>query len=544
MKIDVLNAGFVQYVEHMGTDLSVVNAARVSFDKESDWATSHPTNPDGTIDYTTIAGTHLSDRDTKLIHYLAKHKHWCYDDQTEILTERGWVDFPSLKDTDAVAQVNKDTMEMSFVVPSKVHRCDFDGSMYLAESETVNYCVTPGHKMLYQKRTAEGYGPQVETTSDDAYGVPHKRFRNTAVLTQGGNGSWEEGWLIGFLLGDGFKINHITVGCNLKKKKKIDALRSALVGRNYKESIRADGAVCFIIKMNSDFLSGCPDKTIPPIGGKSSEYIQGLFGGLVDADGSKKHGGWAFTSSSRGLFDGMSMLASLCGYWMTEGAPRHLNNPNHNTNYRGIIRCRDYGNIRSEHESVIPYKGKVYCVTVPTGFVLVRRKGKQIVCGNTPFGQVNLKLRIKMPIFVARQLMRSNIGIVWNEVSRRYVDTPPEAYEPDVWRSRPTGSMKQGSGDEEIQVDVCDGEHLELMLGYYNTMISDGIAPEQARSFLPQGVYTEVIGNFTLAALARVCALREDSHAQWEIQEFARAMGEIAKEYFPVSWEALTGGKE
>ena len=160
----------------------------------------------------------------------------------------------------------------------------------------------------------------------------------------------------------------------------------------------------------------------------------------------------------------------------------------------------------------------------------------------TPLAQVNLQLRIKMPIFVARQMMRSNIGIVWNEVSRRYVDNPPEAYMSDVWRSRPTGGMKQGSGSEEIQVDESDEKHLELMLGYYNTMIADGIAPEQARAFLPQSTYTEVVGNFTLAALARVCALRIDPHAQLEIQEFAHAMGEIASKYFPVSWEALSGG--
>ena len=166
----------------------------------------------------------------------------------------------------------------------------------------------------------------------------------------------------------------------------------------------------------------------------------------------------------------------------------------------------------------------------------------------TPFGQCNLQLRIKMPIFVARQMMRSNIGIVWNEVSRRYVDSEPEFYEPDVWRGRPDGSIKQGSGAElstttQSVIDQNHGVFNQHSLDLYNDMLLDGVCPEQARMVLPQSTYTEVVGNFTLAALARVCALREDSHAQWEIQEFARAMGKIAKEYFPVSWEALTGGK-
>jgi len=165
----------------------------------------------------------------------------------------------------------------------------------------------------------------------------------------------------------------------------------------------------------------------------------------------------------------------------------------------------------------------------------------------TPFGQVNIQLRIKMPIFVARQMMRSNVGIVWNEVSRRYVDSEPEFYEPEVWRGRPEGSIKQGSGGE-VELGPFTvrwlNQHVEDSLEIYKVMIRDGVAPEQARIVLPQSTYTEVVGNFTLAALARVCALREGKTAQWEIQQYAKAMGEIAKQYFPVSWEALTGGGE
>lgn len=305
----------------------------------------------------------------------------------------------------------------------------------------------------------------------------------------------------------------------------------------------------------------------------------------------------------------------------------------------------------------------------------------------TPLAQVNLQLRIKMPIFVARQLMRSNVGIVWNEVSRRYVDSPPEVYVPETWRLRPEGGIKQGSGvsadqprkygtgvceycgsrvqkpkagptgkwcsekcrsywrkennpDDRLtfvksnarergleyslergdvewpvkcpvlktdlnyrsgedpqyspsidRIDSSRGYHpdnvmvmsrkanvmknnatpeeliqfarwvllrykgcvvpeestyeglMDYMVDYYNHLIEDGYSPEQARMVLPQSTYTEVVGNFTLAALARVYTQRADSHAQWEIQQYALAMGEVAREQFPVSWEALTGGE-
>lgn len=178
----------------------------------------------------------------------------------------------------------------------------------------------------------------------------------------------------------------------------------------------------------------------------------------------------------------------------------------------------------------------------------------------TPFGQVNIKFRIKMPIFVARQAMRSNVGIVWNEESRRYIDSEPEFYEPDVWRGRPEGSIKQGSTFEFIGgysqeygvEDGCGGsEYSFSLLGNsnaaclceYKHLLQQGVAPEMARMVLPQSTYTTVIANFTLAAAARFVGLRVDSHAQWEIQQYGKAMSELIQPMFPVSWEALTGGK-
>ena len=59
----------------------------------------------------------------------------------------------------------------------------------------------------------------------------------------------------------------------------------------------------------------------------------------------------------------------------------------------------------------------------------------------------SLQFRIKAPIFVARQLVKHQVGLVWNEVSRRYVDFPPELYKPETWRGRPKNS-KQGSDGE------------------------------------------------------------------------------------------------
>ena len=159
----------------------------------------------------------------------------------------------------------------------------------------------------------------------------------------------------------------------------------------------------------------------------------------------------------------------------------------------------------------------------------------------TCFGHCGVTLRLKWPIFVARQAMRSNIGICWNEVSRRYVDDTPEFYEPEVWRGRPEGSIKQGSSEESYKVALLYENLNQMCLRQYEDLITElKVAPEMARMVLPQSTYTEAWGTFSLAALARFYKLRADSHAQKEIQEFARAIDSLVRPLFPVSWAALT----
>lgn len=166
----------------------------------------------------------------------------------------------------------------------------------------------------------------------------------------------------------------------------------------------------------------------------------------------------------------------------------------------------------------------------------------------TPFAQVDVKFRIRMPIFVARQAMKTSVGADWNEESRRYIDTGPECHRPLIWRGRPVGSIKQGSGRElssirQTSCDIMYKEAIEKSLDAYDALLEFGAAPEQARIVLPQSMYTEVVVKFSLAAAARFVGLREDSHAQWEIQQYAKAMSSLIQPLFPVSWAALTGGE-
>ena len=157
----------------------------------------------------------------------------------------------------------------------------------------------------------------------------------------------------------------------------------------------------------------------------------------------------------------------------------------------------------------------------------------------TPFAHAFASFRIKAPIFVARQLVKHQVGLAWNEVSRRYVDGEPEFWFPKEWRGRPI-SAKQGSeGVVEVQTQVLI-EDLSPILAWYNGMIEEGVAPEQARMILPQNTMTEWIWSGSLAAFCRVCKLRLDPHAQQETRELVEQIKSLLEPKFPVSFKALT----
>jgi thymidylate synthase (FAD) len=164
----------------------------------------------------------------------------------------------------------------------------------------------------------------------------------------------------------------------------------------------------------------------------------------------------------------------------------------------------------------------------------------------TPFAHPQITLRIKAPIFIRTQLFKHKVGMTENEVSRRYVSDSPVVYRPR-WRGKPTGGAKQGSEDFMPIDDHYNtvNRHYEMCvrdaLQTYEELLKRGVAPEQARSVLPQGTYTEWWWTGSLSAFARVYAQRSDSHAQWECQEYAKAISTIIQPLFPYSWKSLTG---
>ena len=157
----------------------------------------------------------------------------------------------------------------------------------------------------------------------------------------------------------------------------------------------------------------------------------------------------------------------------------------------------------------------------------------------TPFSHAVISLRIHAPIFVARQLFKHQVGGTINEVSRRYVDFEPEFWLPTVLRGKPINAKQGSSGvvDEIYIKEMADS--YTASLACYNRLLAAGVAPEQARAVLPLGSMTDWYWTGSLIFWARVCNLRLDSSVQEETTAVAKLISLIAKELFPISWDAL-----
>ena len=165
----------------------------------------------------------------------------------------------------------------------------------------------------------------------------------------------------------------------------------------------------------------------------------------------------------------------------------------------------------------------------------------------TPFRHNFIQLRCSVPLFLARQLMKHQAGLTWNEVSRRYVDEVPEFYNPSEWRERPANGIKQGSGGIHFQSHIAQKMHNQVVdyaITVYKDMLKHNVAPEMARMVLPQSMMVDFIWSGNLLAFSHVYNLRSGEGAQVEAREFAELLDKAIAPEFPVGWDALTLGAQ
>lgn len=171
----------------------------------------------------------------------------------------------------------------------------------------------------------------------------------------------------------------------------------------------------------------------------------------------------------------------------------------------------------------------------------------------SPFRHAALTFEVYAPLFVARQWWKYAVSSThvddqngWNESSRRYITEAEEFYVPTVWRSKPENS-KQGSGapvDEVVAADYTAALESVISIGesWYQSALEDGIAPEQARLFLPAyGMYVRWRWTVSLQGVLTFLEQRLAHDAQFEIVEYAKAVRDLVQVEFPevfAAWQS------
>ena len=163
----------------------------------------------------------------------------------------------------------------------------------------------------------------------------------------------------------------------------------------------------------------------------------------------------------------------------------------------------------------------------------------------SPFRHIIVQFHVKAPEFVMRQWYKHVVGIetsssypskdhAWNEISGRYVPVN-DFYFPSNWRkqSEDNKQASEGSIANQDEANKIFGDTMKALEESYNKLLELGVAKEQARILLPLNQFTEVYWTASFQAIMNFIELRDDTHAQWEIREYAIAMKEFMLELYP-----------
>ena len=165
----------------------------------------------------------------------------------------------------------------------------------------------------------------------------------------------------------------------------------------------------------------------------------------------------------------------------------------------------------------------------------------------SPFRHQHVMMIIKAPEFVLRQWYKHVVGIettsthatkdhAWNEISGRYVEVE-DFYYPEVWRKQSEDNKQASEGElddlQQKRMNLAYKTYMNHVEMVYDNMIASGVAKEQARIVLPLSQYTQVWWTASFQSIMNFIELRDESTAQVEIQEYARALKEIMLETFP-----------
>lgn len=367
--------------------------------------------------------TNMIDRETQteiewsngsMLYCLPISEDGCYDKKTEILTPRGWVKFPELKDNDKVAQVDYKN-NMTFVKPEEILRTPYMGEMYHLNNQTVDALVTPYHRVVTISRLT---GKHNIFYAKDLFKNNTYHYLQNAVRWKGKemrefslgkkrikfeNPKKEIRWsgdlyaaFMGIYLAEGCATKYkrpkrknsycyaVYISAVKKKERKlIEGLLNKLnIYWHYSENQQAY-RICDrkLVEYLRPFGKAKQKYVIDIIKNATPKQINIFLEWFNIGDGHKRNNRWNTRTHSTRLADDLQELYIKVGC----GAIKHHYDEGYELYERKTeyLEHKDYTWIGKDGYEKVYYNDYIYCVQVPTGKVLVRRNGKPLVSGNS-----------------------------------------------------------------------------------------------------------------------------------------------------------------
>lgn len=360
------------------------------------------------VSYLTHDGVRDLDKDLELYGKLVSQGHWCYDDQTEVLTSDGFRLWENVQDDDMLGCWDPKRQSLVYENSLAMHRFDYDGEMYCVEHPKVSLAVTPNHQMWVSLRQNHGksgmewLSPQLIVASDlgnrsmvkyhKIAPFIHDDLVELKMLPQHDN---RDAMLkfIGFFLGDGHagnleSTNQNRIEFHLRRSRKIAYLRQLchVLGWNLNEFSHDSYVIKFsgIGKLfRETFYDDMSNKTFPEefLCANQHDALM-LLDGLKNSDGSVKRNTWTYSSMSERLLSQMEILAIHAGLSTSRTQNDHIQGLSFHTRSEPVV------NQGRKNVHATPYCGRVYCATTRTGVLVVRRNGQVVLSGNSPLEHV------------------------------------------------------------------------------------------------------------------------------------------------------------
>ena len=538
----------------MADDLSVVNAARVSFARRKDA---------------------MDDSDAGLIRFLMRERHGCYDDKTDVLTNDGWKPWPQVVGDELFATRSR-SGALEYQPAIRLVRKEHRGHMIGFKGTSIDLLVTPDHRMLVAPMTTPEGRRSPAFCLRPAHSVLWKTHRHIATASWDApspSGLTFDGArvpaarflaLVGLFIGDGnlARSRHITF--NARKDREVAFLRRVVAesglelkdwGGRYAvpltEAMRSLFAQCY----------SAGEKVIPRwLLGLGAPLLAALYEGLMHSDGTRQtRDGCAdrevYYTTSRRLADQVQELALKLG--RSASVRRHATSEgdgHYGRKLRWRVAIYSGRNLRpalcrtraqaDEQMGVELYDGLIHCVEVPNHTLYVRREGYAAWSGNTPFEHNSFRFHVRCPIFVAREWFRHRVGS-FNEFSMRYARATDDFYLPAPEDVRTQVGKPGAYSFEPVEPELAEQTRAALEDVYaqafatYERLVEAGVARELARCALPVGAYTEFFWTVNARALMNFVSLRAAEAAQREIRRYAEAVEHFLAARMPVTHAAF-----